>query len=149
MPVVQEFDEFIADMEKLSREFGNDFEPALRECYPIVQRDIEDHFDAAEGSNGTWPLHSPVTIARYGPHPLLILTGALAAAATGTGTGHVVQFDTSEMTYGVERGVIPYAGIHQDGGGNIPQREYLWFSEEAVGECTGVVMSHAMAMLNQ
>lgn len=119
---------------------NEDFSPALDECYPLFQADIEDHFNAAEGPASTWPLHAPSTIERYGHHPLLIMSGDLAAAATGQGSGHVHETDGRSMKYGVSKDVIPYAG-HDHGFPelNIPQREYMWIREETADECVSVI----------
>lgn len=132
---------FIKELEALADYLENgSFEEPLRECYPIVQADIQDHFDAREGPDSIWPPHAESTIRRYGVHPLLILSGQLVAAAIGEGTGHFVEYSEREMRYGVSKEIIVYAG-HDHGfpDRNIPQREYMWISDTAREQCYGII----------
>lgn len=120
------------------------YEPALRECVPIVQEDIAQHFaDKIDSEGQGWPAHSPATVARYGAHPLLVLSGALLAAAAHNGFGSFVFVGSDLMRVGVNKGRIPYAGVHQYGHGKIPQREYMYLSDEAIRACSSVIVAYA------
>lgn len=137
-------DEFAGELNKLVKFMEDDsFEDPLRDSYAVIQADIQDHFDAGEGPTSLWPAHAPSTVERYGPHPLLIMSEALVAAAVGQGTGHISEIANRELRYGVSKEVIVYAG-HDHGfpDRNIPQREYMWISDTAREEINDIIQKY-------
>lgn len=117
---------------------------ALRQAHPVVMEGIHANFDLASSPDGDpWPLRKDDK-----PHPLLIETGALLAAATG-GTGSVHELSSRSLIVGVDKDGGPDslhgAAVHQFGfpDKNIPQREYLGLNDEhldKVGEIIADVM---------
>lgn len=123
----------------------------LGDCEPLIIEGVIDNFENAATAAGVpWPPHAPATVKRYGPHPLLILSGAMREAATGGGTGHVREIvDDDTLELGVDISEIPYAAVHQYGypEGNIPQREYLAMSTGTIDACATVAADHSVRWL--
>lgn len=123
-------EEFAASMERIGSQLGADNSDALKYCAnEIIRPKVADNFNQAATAGGTpWPPHAPSTVRRYGPHPLLILSGAMSEAAVTDGaSGHVERISPDGLDFGVDLDTIPYARVHQEGypEKNIPQREYL------------------------
>ena len=125
------------------------FEEPLRECLPTLHQGYEDNFIRAEDSDGVpWPPHAPATVARMGPHPLLIWHGPLIEAVRDTGNpGNITEIkdDGRTLETGVDTDVVEYAATHQygEGDGRIPQREYLYANEQTVDDCEDVLAEAA------
>ena len=111
---------------------------ALAQCREPLLAGVSDNFTRSQSPRGTpWPERKDNK-----PHPLLNLSGDLLAAATQTGApGHVDHLDETSLTIGVDKGVIPYAGVHQFGypEKNIPQREYLGANKQTIQECGAII----------
>lgn len=107
---------------------------ALSQAGRIFQASESGNFDRAEDSDGKkWKPHAPLTIALYGPHPLLILSEDMKRAATG-GAGSIFVIKAgakkSVVIVGISSVSIPYAWKHQHGSGRIPQREFFYLHKE-------------------
>ncbi len=142
-------EEFIEDMEELAQSFGEDWEPVLKECEEDIAADIIDHFESSTGPTGSWQVHAPATVERWGPHPLLILFGSLYAAATGEGDGHITETDANSITFGVDASIILYAWAQQEGRPerNLPARPYMYLSEEVVEVMTQKVADYGIKLM--
>ena len=97
-----------------------------------ASRMIEGNFVREEDSDGNhWAPHAPATIAKHGVHDLLRLTGAMYAAAINPDDLRAVkELDDRGVTFGVSGTDIPYADIQNEGGGRIPQREYMYLRDQ-------------------
>lgn len=109
-------------------------------------KDIDDHFRQESGPSGPWPKRSTFTDMYYdliaagkrqppkgtaagaysSSNKLLQLTGALRksilpANITTKSKNSIVVFSN----------ISSYSGIHDTGGGRIPQREFMWLSDNA------------------
>jgi hypothetical protein len=108
----------------------------LSECVQIVRAGFLENFQLTEDSSGRkWPPHSPVTVRMYGPHPPLILSDAMRSAVAGeAGPGAVFRDSFRSFETGTD---LIYARTHQEGDPtrNIPQREFLYASENVQDEC--------------
>lgn len=95
---------------------------------------IGDNFAKKEDSAGAkWPPHSPVTVAMYGVHPLLVLHTPMSVAAMGGANSvRIVRRANQRLTVGlgISSAAIPYFRTHQHGDPdrNIPQREFYYLS---------------------
>lgn len=117
---------------------------ALNDCRSILLQDVSEHFSSKTGSDGTpWPARKNLKQT----HPLLILSSLLFQSATGNAAGRIDRVTDRDLTFGVDKGMVPYAGVHQHGFGNIPQREYLWVSDEAEESCAEKVAEHVQRNL--
>jgi len=111
---------------------------ALLEAAPAFCDAIERNFAAAVDEGGMpWPAHAPLTVALYGPHPLLILSGKMLAAATEKAApGHVERLadDGRTLEMGIDGGVIDYAWQHQRGTERIPRRQFIYVDDRGQEE---------------
>jgi phage gpG-like protein len=132
--------DFALAMLETSKSIGNDLTKPLLQSAVVMREAVSSNFDYRSGPDGmAWPERKDNK-----PHPLLEETGALRAAATEDGAGHIERIEGNELQFGVSpsgssEGGIPGAGVHNFGypEKNIPQREFLGVSEEheeAIGE---------------
>jgi hypothetical protein len=108
---------------------------AINTASDMFLENISANFERKEDASGTsWPEHSPVTVAMYGVHPLLQLSGRMKAAATG-GAGAMekttVQSGKSVKYLGISKSTIPYFRVHQHGYKRIPKRQYYYLHSSA------------------
>lgn len=117
----------------------------LGELVPVIQSGFEENFAAAVDSSGSsWPPRKDDE-----PHSLLNETGALLAAVThGGAPGNVTSVGDRELVLGVDKGVemggIPGAGVHNFGYGRVPQREFLYASEQTLDRALEVFADGAV-----
>jgi len=111
----------------------------------IVFRDVIQHFQREEGPDGRWRAWSPsyakfmATIGKSG-NQILQDSGRLRnsfqptnARATREG---ILWFNNAKTASG-----FPYAAAHNDGGGRLPQRRFMWLSDGAVGDIAEQVLN--------
>jgi len=115
------------------------FEVALQECKVPIATSFIGIFARQQASDGsTWPEHAPFTVAQHGPHPLLILTGAMFASMTNeSAQGHVGTSGSRMLSWGTG---LHYAAKNNFGGPNdngtyTPSREFVYWTEEAIVGC--------------
>ena len=105
----------------------------LEKCRDMVARGIDHNFLMEQNySGGQWPPHAPKTVAMYGPHPLLILSGAMFESVTMVGAPFNV-YEPMGNGRGFAWGTnIIYAATHQygDDSRNIPEREFVYIDYE-------------------
>jgi phage gpG-like protein len=104
---------------------------ALYDLGAVAIQGFVDIFANARDSQGSpWPEHAPATVAMYGPHPLLILSGTLRESLTEySAPYHVHRMVDRTFEWGT---TVAYAWVHQEGWAarNIPKREYCYWSED-------------------
>ena len=106
------------------------FQPALDACVPVCNEGFKKNFDKTQGPPGVWAPHSPYTIQKYGPHPLLILSGAMLASVTQSGAeSRIESVGARDAEIGTS---LFYAGYQQFGTDKIPARRFLWLDAESV-----------------
>ena len=121
------------------------FAPAFERIVPNLQDAFGDNFENAEGPDGAWAPHAPSTVAKYGPHPLLILSGDLVRSVTETGaTGAIQDIKPREMAIGTS---IFYAGWQNSGTDLIPARTFLWVDYSLYGELSDEFATGVMSVL--
>lgn len=118
--------EFASELESTVQTMGqwpiaSDLQEQLTD---VMYAGIRDNFLASQSAwMEPWKPHAPSTIRRYGPHPLLILTGSLLAAATNSGVeGNYLDVTDRSITIGV---TLPYAVAQQFGTDKIPARPFF------------------------
>jgi hypothetical protein len=152
----QPVDQFVADMNRLADMLGQESIPlALEDCQKLVYGDIEENFLGAHDPEGAgWPV-------RKNPkpqHPLLMLTGALAEAATNPqAPGAVSRIEGEALEVGVttesDIGSLKGARRHNYGdlalglGDGIRKREFVGISEETEQRCEDVCVEYLMQEL--
>lgn len=92
----------------------------------VIINQIEANFAGRQTATGqAWAPHAPSTIARYGAHPLLELSGAMKDAATG-GPGRREEIINGDiLALGVSPEQIEYAGFHETGTAKMPARPFM------------------------
>lgn len=102
----------------------------------IIFKDVTEHFEKEEGPDGKWKPWSKI----YRDHMNEI----------GRGGNKILQFDgrlrqtfkptnTRSNSEGISwfnnaktKGGFPYAAAHDEGGGSLPAREFMWASDGAL-----------------
>lgn len=118
----------------------------LNECRHFIAAGMSDNFQRAAGATGTpWPAHALSTVAKYGTHPLLIYEGYMQESVTVAGAANNI-FEIAggrELTWGTD---IVYAATHQygDPSRGIPQREFVYISDEAADACVELIATAGM-----
>lgn len=140
----QSLEEFTADLERMSNDFCTDLREPLADCQEIILEGVKENFTGSHSSTGyPWPARKDNK-----PHPLLILTGELMAAATGGdgSIGRVLECTSLEIGVDMTAGKSgrPWAEIHQEGGKRIPARSFLGFSEPVLAACEDVLTEYAI-----
>ena len=127
--------QFVSMLGKASRYGWANQRGAVADLSVEFQQAQEENFNRAEDSSGTpWKEHAPMTIALHGPHPLLILTGAMKTAAMGgRGSSFSIKAGPRKTTcvVSISKNAIPYAWKHQHGAGRIPRRQFFYMPKTA------------------
>jgi hypothetical protein len=120
----------------------SDLSPAWAEIMPIARAGFASNFADGGSHLGPWPPHAPATVRRYGPHPLLILSGKLYQAATSSGgAGHVEILDVREAAIAIDLAAVPYARAQNEGypPGNLPARPYFVLGSFVTAEAAKIL----------
>jgi phage gpG-like protein len=130
---------FASELENVS------LQEVFRKTTDSLHEGFQANFTNTRGPKGTWPPHSPVTVAIYGPHPLLILTGAMLASVTQTGApGSIENYRPREMEIGTS---IWYSGFQQFGTLKIPARPFLWLDSTPMEKVTSAFVNALIEFL--
>lgn len=123
-------------------------------------QDIDKHFRDEQGPAGPWERRKPLTDAMYdlisagkrqapkgiaagafsSGNKLLQLTGALRKSILPANIRR-----KSNDSIAIFSNIKSYSGIHDRGGGRIPQREFMWLSASAQEK----MASYILAMLDK
>ena len=142
-----------AELGDMARQFESaSLEEPLRESVlPIIREGFAENFTAAVGSEGgAWPARKPPRYGKDDGHPLLQDTLALFEATQG-GAGGVAEVAGRDLSVGVDTGVkqggIPGAAVHNFGYGPIPQREFLYASDDTLDRASAALAEGAFTVL--
>lgn len=126
----EDFGKVLGDM--VARIEGERRVDLYRDLLPTVYEELHESFQKPLGKGGgPAPPHAPSTVAKYGQHQLLVLSGALMRSATrSTGEGSDYSYSENGLSVGVD---IPYAKYHQYGTKHIPQRKFFYLSDDGRG----------------
>lgn len=121
---------------------GSDFFGRL--ISPLVFRDIMAHFDQEEGSDGQWQGWSRI----YSEHMAMI---GKSGNKILQDSGRLRQSFMPGNYKPIEGGVMffnnasvdgfPYAAAHNEGGGRLPKRDFMWLSDIAMEETGQMVLN--------
>lgn len=134
--------EVLGDCIKAVETNSEPFDAAVDDLVVTIHEGINENFERAESGQGTpWPPHAPSTVARHGPHPLLILSGKMWDAATG-GPGSWWVAADFRLSLGIERSAIPYASTQQFGSDRVPQREFYFINRFAMQDVKQILADY-------
>jgi phage gpG-like protein len=113
----------------------------MRKIKQPVLDQIEANYDNASTAYGNrWPKRRAKN---DDGHPLLILTGRMKAASISkTATGdHIEEMTDDEFTFGLNPNdpTFIYPVIHNDGLGDMPQREFYAVNDKTVDQMAEMV----------
>lgn len=136
-PREMEVDEFADFVRGVADRINNDpFTDALESCTDAVSGGFSQIFLEAESAAGEkWPPHAPATVAKHGPHPLLILSGIMLESVRQEGAVHNVKVVSErELSWGtsVEYAMAQNFGYEQN---NLPAREFMYWTDEMADGC--------------
>lgn len=140
-----EMSRVLADLSKrlsmMTRGLGGDMK-LLSLFSAVVYRDVITHFREEEGPDGPWAAWSEAYDARMrargrGGNKILQDSGHLRQAfqpsSVRSAKEGLVWFNNATTRAG-----FPYAFAHDEGGGQLPQREFMWLSDAAMDKIAEV-----------
>lgn len=129
--------------------YKSDLMPAYKAVDRAVSVGFAANFASRVDETGmAWRPHAPATIAMYGVHDLLILSGAMYAAATRPeGLGHIFRVNGNEVTIGVDGVIIPYAIVHHVGTARVPRRRVIYVNDVTLGKAFETFQSIVTAII--
>jgi len=94
-----------------------------------ISRGFEENFyNQLDDQGNAWPPRKDDL-----PHPLLIKTGLMFAAATNPEhPGHMASVNGETLTIGIYDDVVSYAKYHHTGTSRMPSRRVIYASETTV-----------------
>lgn len=112
----------------------------------IVFQDIDEHFDRQEGPNGGWKKWSNIyqehmdKIGRGG-NKILQFTGILRQSIRPgpAKSGQYTWVNPAQTKDG-----FPYARAHDEGGKQLPQREFMWLSDKGMDRAADTMMKYLL-----
>ena len=132
----KEITDFIVQLEEKLKTIPSGEEKFRKLASVIVYRDVLDHFEKEAGPNGKWEHWSFLYTVQMekrgkGGNKILQDSGRLRNNFKPTnvrgGKDGTVWFNDATTKSG-----FPYAHAHNEGEGNLPKREFMWFSEKAL-----------------
>lgn len=103
---------FLQDLQKVIDLFDDDHLDALAEVDRVIAEGFQENFyNTLDHESQPWAARKDNL-----PHPLLIKTGKMFAAATNpSDPGHVFEVEGNVVIFGVNDEVVPYAKYHHRG----------------------------------
>lgn len=128
--------------------FNMDMSPIFTELDPVVSAGFDENFANKVDEFGVpWPPHAPATVRRYGPHPLLVLSGRMKRAAITPGDSeHLLGVARSTAAYGVS-GSVFYARFHHTGTSRMPRRRVIFASAATVQKMFSLFRARVIARM--
>lgn len=131
----QEVREFLAEVDDRVKDIQDGKSKYIGILSAIVFRDVIQHFEQEAGPNGGWKPWSNVYKEQLkaegkSGNRILQFTGRLRntikPSSYRTSSDGVVWYNNAKVNG------FPYAWAHDEGSGNLPQREFMWLSDKAV-----------------
>lgn len=128
-------DKFLKDLQnKIKKTKGAD-KKLLGILTASVFKDVIGHFDKEEGSEGAWEPWSDIyaehmsKIGKSG-NKILQFSGKLRQGFIPSPTQRSGEFRWVNPSKTKDN--FPYAAAHNEGGGKLPKRDFMWLSDEAM-----------------
>lgn len=141
----KELRKFLQNMDSRLKEVKDGKKKYLGLMSAIVFADVIDHFEKEQGPDGKWNPWSKIykehldEIGRSG-NRILQFDGKLRQSFKPTNvkssSSGITWFNNAKTSKG-----FPYAAAHNDGGGRLPQREFMWSSQAALEKMSGQTLA--------
>lgn len=138
---------------------GKDLRPVFRATRADLRNDLKDHFEHAQGPDGSWAPRNPATVEH------ILSTGGRARNITRKGrvkrsaakrlanvlgrlrSAWKISYDKRSLE---ATSIVPWAAVHQYGGvagrhAHIPARPFAWASDTLLGTLAARVAAHVLA----
>jgi len=116
-----------------------------QEVIDVLQEMERGFFASSAGPDGEpWAPLRPYTVKKKGHGIILRETYELEASLIGVSATSVRNIDGKNLEFGTNR---PWAWVHQDGQGRIPQRMMVGVSDEGMQDVLDVVADAAVMMM--
>lgn len=135
---------FLAGVSKRADQISKKDKAVIGLLSAIVYRDVIQHFEREEGPEGAWNGWSPsytkfmASIGRSGNKKLQFsgrLRQAFQPTNVRTTAEGIAWFNPAKTAKG-----FPYAAAHDEGGGRLPQRRFMWLSGEAFSDIESQIL---------
>jgi len=101
-------------------------QPFFTQTATFLETSVGKQFSSQGGRTGGWAPLSPSYAAwkavNFPGAPLMVATGALRASLSGRSSDSIREVRRDQLKWGTRVG---YAGVHQRGSGNMPQRRVV------------------------
>ena len=130
--------DFLSNMEKKLKAVKGGDRKYVGLLSSIVFRDINQHFQDEQGSQGKWKAWSPtyqehMQRTGYAGNKILQFNGRLRQnfkpSSVRSNSEGILWFNDA-----VTKSGFPYAHAHNEGGSKLPKRDFMWLSESALVE---------------
>lgn len=101
---------------------------------------------AVDSQGNAWVPHAPSTVARYGPHPLLILYEAMYGSLTGQSEHHYESITENSLEWGT---TVVYAAAQNYGTERIPPREFMYFNQSGADAIQDLGLEYLEDLIGQ
>lgn len=116
-----------------------------QEVIDVLQEMERGYFASSAGPSGEpWAPNAPLTILKKGHGIVLRETYELEASLTGASATSIRKIGSDNLEFGTSR---EWAWVHQEGGGKIPQREFLGMNEDSMKDVLDIVADAAVEMM--
>lgn len=114
----------------------------------IIFKDVISHFEQEKGSKGNWKKWSPTYQAHMneigrGGNKILQFSGKLRQnfkpTDYKTSAKGITWFNDAKTKSG-----FPYAAAHDNGGGKLPQRDFMWLSDKGLEQVSVQTLQYLM-----
>lgn len=143
----KEFDKFLFAIKTRFENKGQAYKTLASIAYARVYKDVIDHFRAEEGPDGPWAAWSKAYAAHMerigkGGNKILQNTGRLRQSfnVASKQSSEGVTFSNPART----SSGFPYGQAHDEGGKKLPQRKFMWISDDAMEDISQSFLSWAL-----
>lgn len=120
-------------------------QPTWESVINILQEMEQGFFASSSGPDGSpWAPNRPYTQQKKGHGIILRETFELENSLTKTSATSIRNIQPTSLDFGTNR---PWAWIHQEGAGKIPQRMFIGMTEDSLTDVLDVVADAAVQMM--
>ncbi len=135
---------FLRKMQKKVKDYEDGAKSVIAAWGPLVFADVIDHFEKQKGPKGKWEQWSKsyqkrMAKMKKGGNKILIDSGRLRNSFQPSNARSIkdgiLWFNPAKTANG-----FPYAKAHDEGGKKLPQREFMYLSQDAMGKIAALTL---------